>query len=217
MKTIAYIRADKYFHPAGEQLKVINAYAIANNIKIDEEFIDYISQNKRLDERTHVTRNFQSQEEATVLIYDTWVLSSNMEDVTEMFSCLLKHHAKVHFIKQSVIITRQSESMLIFALLDQLRKTLQVQDKKLIGRPKGSKSSSKFDQYISEIIIFIKEKKSVSEMARSLNVSRSSLKDYIDSRELKQVVLSSLLVEVSENSQDELINSIVCPNEEGVK
>ncbi len=217
MKTIAYIRADKYFHPAGEQLKVINAYAIANGIKIDEQFIDHVSQNKRLDERTHVTSNFQSQDGATILIYDTWVLSSNMEDVAEMFSCLLKHHSKVHFIKQSVIITRQSEAMLIFALIDQLRQTLQIQGKKLIGRPKGSKSSSKFDQYISEIIVFIKDKKSVSEMARRLDVSRSSLKDYIDSRELKQVVSSSLLVDVSENSQDKLINSIVCPNEKGVK
>jgi len=213
MKTIAYIRPDKYFEAAGEQLKVINSYAIANDIIIDEEFIDHISQNKRLDERLHVTDNFQANEGSTVLIYDTWVLSSNMEDVAEMFSCLLKHYSKVHFIKQSVIITRESEPMLIFALIDQLRKTLQSQDKKVIGRPKGSKSTSKFDQYISDIIIFIKEKKSVSEMARRLNVSRSSLKDYIESRELKQVVLSSLLPEVSENSQDELINSIICPNE----
>ncbi len=217
MKTIAYIRPDKYFEAAGEQLKVINSYAIANKIQIDEEFIDHISQNKRLHERIHVTDNFQAQEGATFLVYDTWVLSSNMEDVAEMFSCLLKHHGEVHFIKQSVIINRESEAMLIFALIDQLRKTLQAQEKKVIGRPKGSKSSSKFDQYISEIIVFIKEKKSVSEMARTLNVSRSSLKDYIESRELKQVVLGSLLPEVSEHSKDELINAIICPNEEGVK
>lgn len=213
MKTIAYIRPDKYFEGASEQLKVINSYAIANNIDIDEEFIDHISQHKRLDERVHVTDNFQAQEGATVLIYDTWVLSSNMEDIAEMFSCLLKHYAKVHFIQQSVIITRESAPMLIFGLIDQLRKTLASQEKKMIGRPKGSKSSSKFDQYISELIGFIKEKKSVSEMARLLNVSRSSLKDYIESRELKQVALGSLLPVASENSQDEIINSIICPNE----
>lgn len=213
MKTIAYIRPDKYFEAASEQLKVINAYAIANDIEIDEEFIDHISQNKRLDERVHVTNSFQSVENATVLIYDTWVLSSNMEDVAEMFSCLLKHYANVHFIQQSVIITRQSAPMLIFGLIDQLRKTLESQEKKVIGRPKGSKSSSKFDQYISEIIVFIKEKKSVSEMARILGVSRSSLKDYIESRELKQVALGSLLPVASENPQEEIINAIICPNE----
>lgn len=213
MKTIAYIRPDKYFEAAGEQLKVINAYAIANDIQIDEEFVDHISQNKRLDERVHVTDAFQAEEGNTVLIYDTWVLSSNMEDVAEMFSCLLKHHGKVHFIKQSVIITRESEAMLIFALIDQLRQTLQAQTKKVIGRPKGSKSNSKFDQYISDIILYIKEKKSVSEIARLLGVSRSSLKDYIESRELKQVALGSLVVSTSENAQKDLIDAIICPNE----
>lgn len=215
MKTIAYIRPDKYFDAAGEQLQVINSYAIANGITIDEEVIDHISQNKRLDERTHVTENFQAQEGSTLLIQDVWVLSSNMEDVAEMFSCLLKNHFEVHFIKQSVIITRDSEAMLIFALIDQLRQTLHAQEKKVIGRPKGSKSSSKFDQYISDIIHFIQEKKSVSEMARTLEVSRSSLKDYIESRELKQVAFGSLLPKVADKSQEEFINSIICPNETG--
>lgn len=215
MATIAYIRPDKYFDAAGEQLKAINAYATSKNITIDEEFIDHISQNKRLSERTHVTDNFQSQEGSTLLIYDVWVLSSNMEDVAQMFSCLLKHSFSVHFIRQSVIISRQSNVMLIFGLIDQLRQILQAEEKKVIGRPKGSKSSSKFDIYINDIIGFIKEKKSVSEMARTLDVSRSSLKDYIESRELKQVALGSLLPKVSENPQEEVINSIICPNQIG--
>ena len=219
MITIAYVRPDKHFDAAGEQLQAINAYATANNIKIDEEFIDHISQNKRLNERVHVTDTFQAEEKegGTLLVYDVWVLSSNMEDVAEMFSCLLKHHFHVHFIKQSVIISRDSVPMLIFGLIDQLRQTLKNQEKKVIGRPKGSKSSSKFDKHISEIISFIKEKKSVSEMARILEVSRSSLKDYIESRELKQVALGSLLAGVSDTSQEDVINSIICPNEKGVE
>ena len=217
MAIIAYIRPDKHFDAAGEQLQIINSYAIANNMTIDEEVIDHISQNKRLVERLHVTKNFQSQEGSTLLVQDVWVLSSNMEDVAEMFSCLLKNNFHVHFIKQSVLISRASTSMLIFALIDQLRQTLKAQEKKAIGRPKGSKSSSKFDQYISDIIGFIRDKKSVSEMAKRLDVSRSSLKDYIVSRELKQVAFGSLLPEVIEQSQEELINSIICPNETGVK
>ena len=213
MVTIAYIRPDKHFDAAGEQLQAINAYAMSNNIKIDEEFIDQISQNKRLDERVHVTDSFQAQEEGILLVYDVWVLSSNMEDVAEMFSCLLKHHFQVHFIKQSVIISRESEAMLIFALIDNLRRSLKDQEKKMIGRPTGSKSSSKFDKYISDIILLLKEKKSVSEMARILNVSRSSLKDYIESRELKQLAFSSLLSQNTETVKEDLINSIICPNE----
>ena len=54
-------------------------------------------------------------------------------------------------------------------------------------------------------------------MARILEVSRSSLKDYIESRELKQVALESLLAKDSESSQEDVINSIICPNEKGVE
>ena len=116
-----------------------------------------------------------------------------MEDLIQMFSCLFKNEFSIHFIKQSVVISNQSSVMLVLGLMDQLCKHMQNESKKVIGRPKGSKSSSKFDQYISEIVAYIKEKKSVSEMARLLGVSRSSLKDYIESRELKQVAFGSLL------------------------
>jgi len=214
--TIAYIRPDKYFDTTAEQLSTINAYATAKNITIDQEFVDHISQNNRLSDRVHVTDTFQNQEGATLLVYDVWVLSSNMEDVAQMFSCLLKHNFHVHFIKQSVIISRQSSVMLIFGLIDQLRQMLQVAEKKVIGRPKGSKSKSKFDVYINEIVSFLKENKSVSEMARLLGVSRSSLKDYIESRELKQVAFGSLLPESTHDRQEEVINSIICPNQKGV-
>ena len=209
---VAYIRPDKHFDAAHDQQQLINSYAISKNIVIDDEFIDQISQNKRLSERSHVTSYFQNREEATLLVYDVWVLSTNMEDVIQMFSCLFKNKFSVHFIKQSVIISRQSNVMLVLGLIDQLRQTMQSESKKVIGRPKGSRSSSKFDQYIGEIISFIKEKKSVSEMARILGVSRSSLKDYIESRELKQVAFGSLLVTSPEDAEKQIINTIVCPN-----
>ena len=212
MKTIAYIRPDKYFDAAQEQLQLINSYALAKSIVIDDEFIDQTSQNKRLNERTHVTDYFQSKEESILLVYDVWVLSTNIEDLTQMFTCLLKNKFSIHFIKQSIIISNQSSVMLVLGLIDQLRQVMQGESKRVIGRPKGSKSSSKFDIYINEIIDFIKEKKSVSEMARLLKVSRSSLKDYIESRELKQVANGSLLPQEKENAEQEVIDTIACPN-----
>ncbi|DAB29940.1 MAG TPA: hypothetical protein CFH84_06995 [Sulfurimonas sp. UBA12504] len=210
---ITYVRPDKNFDAALEQLQVINSYAISHNLNVDDEFIDHVSQNKRLDERIHVTDYFQSKAGCTLLIYDVWALSTNMEDLIQMFSCLLKHEFSVHFIKQSVIISSKSSVMLVLGLIDQLRQTLQNESKKVVGRPRGSKSNSKFDRYINEIITYIKEKKSVSEMARALKVSRSSLKDYIESRELKQVAFGSLLPIAPENAEQQVINTIICPNE----
>jgi len=101
--------------------------------------------------------------------------------------------------------------MLVLGLIDQLRQTMQSESKRVIGRPKGSKSNSKFDQYINQIIVYLKEKKSVSEMSRLLGVSRSSLKDYIESRELKQVAFGSLLPQAPEDAEEQVINTIVCP------
>lgn len=207
---VAYIRPDKHFDAAHEQLQIINAYAMSNNLVIDDEFIDQTSQNKRLIDRSDVTEYFQKHEGCTLLIYDVWVLSTNMEDIIQMFSCLLKHRIVVHFIKRSVVMSQQSSSMLILGLMDQLRQTMQSESKRVIGRPKGSRSSSKFDKYVNEILQYIKEKKSVSEMARLLDVSRSSLKDYIESRELKEVAFGSLLLEAVPNAEETVINNINC-------
>lgn len=209
---LAYIRPDKNFVSVHEQLQLINAYALSNALVIDDEFVDHISQNKTLAERTHITQYFQSHQRATLLVYDVWVLTTNMEDLIQMFSCLLKNEFQVHFVKPAVVMTQKSSTMLTLGLMDQLRQTLQEESKKLIGRPKGSKSSSKFDIYINEIISYIKEKKSVSEMARLLGVSRSSLKDYIESRELKEVAFGSLVHEAPADAEDQVIRTITCPN-----
>ena len=131
-----------------------------------------------------MTRYFKEHQGATLLLSDVWVLSTNMEDLVQMFSCLMKNEYAVHFIKKSVIMTKQSDAMLVLGLLDGIRQTLQSSEQKSVGRPKGSKSSSKFDIYLEEIMNYIQEGRSVSEMARLLGVSRSSLKDYIESREL---------------------------------
>ena len=210
--TVVYIRPDKNFLSAHEQLQYINSYAIANNLVIDDEFIDYTSQNKRLDERTNVTSYFQSKAAATLLIYDVWTLTTNMEDLIQMISCLLKNRYTVHIIKHSVAISQESSAMLILGLMDQLRQKLKNDAKKMIGRPKGSRSNSKFDVYFNEIIEYIREKKSVSEMARLLNVSRSSLKDYIESRELKQIASGSLVTKIAEDPEEQVINTIICPD-----
>jgi DNA invertase Pin-like site-specific DNA recombinase len=209
---VAYIRPDKNFDAAHDQIQHINSYAIANDLVIDDEFIDHTSQNKRLSERQNVTEFFRSKGKKTLLVYDVWVLSTNMEDLVQMFSCLLKHEMSVHFVKQSVIITQQSNVMLVLGLLDQFRQTLQSESKRVIGRPKGSRSSSKFDKYINEIISYIKSGKNVSQMARILGVSRSSLKDYIESRELKQVAFGSLVPQLSDDAEKQVINTIACPN-----
>lgn len=209
--TVSYIRPDKDFNGVYEQLKLINGYVDQKKIAIDEELIDQTSQNKRILERHEVVQFFRTLNDDTLIVYDTWTLSSHIEDLVQMLSCLLKNGNTIHLVKQGVVIDRKSDTMVVLGLIDQLRQTLQEDAKKGIGRPKGSKSSSKFDVHLDVIFGLLKQRKSVSDIARILGVSRSSLKDYIESRELKEVVSGIIGNSSDEEAEAMVVSTIKCP------
>jgi len=213
---ISYIRPDKYFDGAFEQLKSINAYATASGIDISDEFVDHTSQNNTLGAREAVVTYFKSNQNRDLLISDVWVLSSNITDLLQMFACLLKNNMRLHVINAGVVIDQKSDVMLVLGIIDQLRQVLESREKKMIGRPKGSRSSSKFDPYLDQIIGFIRENVSVSAMAREMNVSRSSLKDYIESRELKEVAKGLVTLDVPVDAEERVIGTIVCPHSKNI-
>ncbi len=208
---VSYIRPDKHFDGVFEQLKYINLYADQNSLVIDNEYVDHKSQNKPLLERDEIVSYFRSLESDVLIIYDVWVLSSHIDDLVQMFTCLLKNKMTIHIINPSVVIKKDSDIMLVLGLIDQLRQKLHDETKKSIGRPRGSRSSSKFDKYQDDIVRFLREEKSVSEMARELGVSRSSLKDYIESRELREVAVSTTHVSTPQEAIEKVIDSIQCP------
>lgn len=208
---VSYIRPDKDFEGIYEQLKFISGYVQKKGIAVDEEMIDQTSQNRRIKEREEVVTFFRSLNGDTLIVYDVWVLSSNIEDLIQMMSCLLKNNMQIHLIKQGVIIDRNSDAMVVLGVIDQLRQIIQEDEKRSIGRPKGSKSSSKFDMHLEEILEALKERKSVSEIARRLEVSRSSLKDYIESRELKEVANGSIEMANEADAEANVVDTIQCP------
>jgi hypothetical protein len=208
---VSYIRADKNFENVIEQLKIVGAYCERENLIIDKEMIDQTFQNKRIIERTEVVELFRSLHNDTLLVYDTWALSVNIEDLIQMMSCLLRNGIEIHFVKSGIVIDRQSDTMVVLGLIDQLRQTIQNEEKKEIGRPKGSKSSSKFDLFLEQIIGGLKEGRNVSDIARQLSVSRSSLKDYVESRALKDLVRGMTLTRNNEDAEAMIIGTIKCP------
>jgi DNA invertase Pin-like site-specific DNA recombinase len=208
----SYLRSDSHFTGVYEQLKMISAYAKKHELVVEDEMVDQLSQNNRLSEREDAVRFMRAHQHDTLLIYDLWVLSSNIEDVVQMLSCLFKNDIEIHLIRPSIVLNTQSDIIVAFGLVDQLRQTIQSVEKKLIGRPKGSRSSSKFDPYLEEILQFLREGKSVSEIARMLGVSRSSLKDYIESRELREVAMGSSFLEKVDDAEANIIDTIECPH-----
>ncbi|MFA6188636.1 MAG: recombinase family protein [Sulfuricurvum sp.] len=209
---VSYIRPDKNFENVIEQLKIVGAYCDREKLTIDKEMIDQTFQNMRIAERTDVVQLFRSLYNDTLLVYDTWTLSVNIEDVVQMLSCLLRNGVDIHFVKQGIVIDRQSDTMVVLGLIDQLRQTIQNDDKKEIGRPKGSKSSSKFDLFLEQIIRELKQGYNVSDIARHLDVSRSSLKDYVESRSLKELVRGITLTRSDEDAEAMIIGTIKCPS-----
>ncbi len=208
---ISYIRPDKHFDGVYEQLKYINLYVEQQGLEVDYEYIDHKSQNKPLLQREELVTFLRSKKSDILIIYDVWTLSSHIDDLVQMFSCLLKNNMTLHIIKPSVIINQQSDIMLVLGLIDQLRQKLQDESKKSIGRPKGSRSSSKFDKYQEEILRLLRENRTVSDMARMLKVSRSSLKDYIESRELKEVATATTIPRCPKEAINKVIGAIECP------
>ncbi len=210
---IAFVRQDKNFDTVASQLKSIKSYATNKGMEIDDTFIDYNSQNKRLEARSDVTDYLRKQSNAKLLVYDVWVLSTFMEDLVQMFSCLLKNSFEIHFISKAVVISNKTNATLVLGLLDGCRQRLKNKQENSFGRPKGSISKSKFDIYLNQIIKLLLEGKSVSYIARELDVSRSSLKDYIESRELKELVKESSMPFESVDGENKVINTIKCPYE----
>jgi len=51
-------------------------------------------------------------------------------------------------------------------------------------------------------------------MARLMGVSRSSLKDYIESRELKEVAKGLVTLDIPVDAEQKVIGTIVCPHAE---
>ncbi len=100
---------------------------------------------------------------------------------------MLSHNVNLWIVDVNMLFNRESNMVDIFPLLDLLREDKKEKTQH-IGRPKGSKSSSKFDVYHSEIVTLLSGGYSVSAIARELEVSRSSLKDYIESRGIKELV-----------------------------
>ena len=67
---------------------------------------------------------------------------------------------------------------------------------------------------MEQIIDLLKKRRSVSEIARVLDVSRSSLKDYIESRELKEVVNGIVGIGNDADAEATVIGTIQCPIDE---
>ena len=184
----SYRRQIPGFPSLAIQQHEILAFAIEKSLTIEKEVVEYASKNLQLEERKEFESFLRSMEEGnTVIVARLSVLSDNAEELIKVINCMLTHSVDLWIAESGMLINRDTQMVEIFPLLNTLREASREKTTQ-IGRPKGSKSSSKFDVYHTQIVHFLSEGMSVSAIARELEVSRSSLKDYIESRNIKDLV-----------------------------
>ena len=204
---IAYLRGKNRNFSISYQQEYLIAYALRKGIAIDlteiddDPFSTILEERKTLLDLIHSLKN-----EDQILIYDLWVLSKKVGELTKIFDCILKNNVSIIVSRQDIVINSETPLQTIISLLStQREQNLQTQ-KKVMGRPKGSFSKSKFDPYKSQILEMLEQNISVSEIAKKLGVSRSSLKDYINSRSLKEIIDSKNIPQMTHTQHNQTVS-----------
>jgi hypothetical protein len=117
-----------------------------------------------------------------------------MEEAIVVINCMLSRGVTLHLASHGLQVEKETGLAKILPLIVRLGELPRTPERdSRVGRPKGRRSASKFDVYLPRIMEGLKADKSVSAIARELGVSRSSLKDYIESRHLKEILDDSWL------------------------
>lgn len=214
----AYMRQVPGFPHLSAQQSDILSFALRKGLEIDNEVVEYATKNLHLDARDEFEAFLQTMQEGnTVIVSSFYILSDKVEELIKVINCMLSHSVNLWIVDANMLMNKETNMVDIFPLLNRLRKE-EKEKTNQIGRPKGSKSSSKFDVYQRDIISFLSEGMSVSAIARELDVSRSSLKDYIESRGIRELVEGAWMEKDLSKDIKNMDNIVlICPFEEARK
>jgi DNA invertase Pin-like site-specific DNA recombinase len=209
----SYIRQLHGLSSLSEQQRDILSFSLANHIEIDKEVVEYSNRPLKIEERKEFEDFLQSLSKGDSMVVSSLpVLSQRAEELIKLVNCSLSKEVTLYVVNPKREINAKTNILDVFPLLNDLREE-EVAKSSKIGRPKGSRSSSKFDAYKSRIIELLKEGMSVSAISRELKVSRSSLKDYIESRNIRELVAGSWLEVVPGKTEHTEDSVLICPFE----
>jgi len=210
--TYAYLRQVPGTKSLTLQQKDVIGYALTQGLEIEKEVVEHSSKNRPIEERKQFEEFMHSMKEGdNLIINEIWTLSNRVDEIIKIICCTISRKINLHIVSQGVLITKETQLGQVLPLLNEERE--ESQEKRVsVGRPKGSKSRSKFDDLQPEILQMLKDGLSVSAIARKLNISRSSLKDYIESRSLKELI-DNTFVAIGKPLQTDIISDemLICP------
>jgi hypothetical protein len=139
----AYLRQMPDNNNMSEQQRNILSFSLAQNLEIDKEVIEYSSKNHLIEDREKFEEFMHSLEEGSSLIVDTLsVLSNRAEELIKIINCMLSRSIDLYIASSKTRINKETTLVEIFPLLNDLREAQKAKSNQ-IGRPKGSRSSSK--------------------------------------------------------------------------
>ncbi len=196
------------------QQKHILKYAHQHSFIIDSTEIENSHPTLELEERKEFKGFLRSLgREDHVFIYTLTTFSDSLQELIKIFECLLKRSICVHITEANTMIGPESSPLSLLELLSKQTEFHQnLNQKSSQGRPKGRMSQSKFDIHRAYIIELLEANTTVSEIAHLLHVSRTSLKDYINSRGLKDLVKAKLTL--LKSPKNRLITKKTSPTKE---
>ena len=179
----------------------IVSYAERNGLTLESEMIEFERAGRPLRERGSFQDFLHSLQEGDRIVIDRIeVLGETMEEVIVVINCMLSRGITLHIASSSLQVEKETGLARILPMIVRLGETREVKERDTrVGRPKGRRSASKFDVHLPRIMEGLKADMSVSAIARDLGVSRSSLKDYIESRHLKEILDDSWLERAKRN------------------
>lgn len=210
----AYLRQVSHQRHLSEQQQAIISFSLSQQITIDKEVVEYSAKNRPIEERKQFESFVHTLEVGdSIIVENLSVLSGHVEELVKIITCLLSRSVDLYIVRPHTLVTKATSVATLLPLLNDLREAQKAQSSQ-IGRPKGSKSRSKFDTISLSVIEKLKQGKTVSAIARELGVSRSSLKDYIQSRDMKSLIDGSWIeIDKTTTSQETNDKLLICPFE----
>jgi len=199
MKNIAYLRVSTSGQELNNQRLAILDYAQKNNLQINKFVESYSSSRKSIKERNldQLFSNIHSGD--LVLVSELSRLGRSVGQIIQLIDELIKLKVRFLAIKENIQLNGkqdiQSKMMVtMFGLFAEIERDLisertreglqNARDKgKNLGRPKGN-GKSKLDGKEAEIKILLDKNVTKASIAKIMDVSRSNLLHFIDSRSL---------------------------------
>ena len=166
--TYAYLRQMPDNVNLSDQQRNILSFSLTQGMEINKEVIEYSTKDHPIEERKQFEEFLPSVEDGDTLVVDTLsVLSDRAEEMIKVLNCMLSRDIDLYIASLQLHVTKETPIVKIFPLLNDLREAQKARSNQ-IGRPKGSRSSSKFDVYQAQIPSLLREGMNVSAIAREL-------------------------------------------------